>query len=168
MPFLLIVTLGTAVVTSTSLNCGSYASSDYYKHLWLDHGSMKMRRCLSTFMALHSRRLWYNPFLTDLNSRVHLTLVKICGTHIEHIRFILTFSVSMWWIKVLEMCSDSAHIHTNWCQSSYITAVTILTFVLVLLVAGRPPCVINVGDSRPPENSSCCWKIVGLSKTWSL
>ncbi len=26
--------LGTAVVTSASLNSGSYASSDYYKHLW--------------------------------------------------------------------------------------------------------------------------------------
>ncbi len=35
LPFLLIVTLGTAIVISASLNCGSYASSDYYKHLWL-------------------------------------------------------------------------------------------------------------------------------------
>ncbi len=35
--FLLIVTLGTAVVTSASLNCGSYASSDYYQHLWTGH-----------------------------------------------------------------------------------------------------------------------------------
>ncbi len=33
LPFLLIVMLGTAVVTSASLNCGSYASSDYHKHL---------------------------------------------------------------------------------------------------------------------------------------
>ncbi len=35
-PFFFIVTLGTAVVTSASLNCGSYASSDYYKHLWYE------------------------------------------------------------------------------------------------------------------------------------
>ncbi len=34
LPFLLIVTLHTAVVTSASLNCQSYASSDYYIHLW--------------------------------------------------------------------------------------------------------------------------------------
>ncbi len=35
LPFMLIVTLGTAVITSASLKCGSYASSDYYNHLWV-------------------------------------------------------------------------------------------------------------------------------------
>ncbi len=82
--------LGTAVVTSASRNCGSYASSDYYKHLWVEQkqclgGSFDKQKCKKTIV-----RFFFSK------RTIHLLTHFLSFTHL-----LITHSIKMGGIRVM-------------------------------------------------------------------